>query len=106
MGLNQVNFFPNLPQALTSVYAEEISEFYPGLVERNYLPFARYSDWGVQCFDANIQKDGNEYPIVTFDHEDDYDSPDTANNSFLEMFAEGNAHLDEWISNYRSKNGD
>jgi hypothetical protein len=45
------------------------------LIDKGYIPFAVWSDWGVLCFDTNIKNMDNEYPIVCWDHEhrDDFD---------------------------------
>jgi hypothetical protein len=40
------------------------------LIELGYIYFANFEDYGLLCFDANCLEDGNEYPIVFFDHED------------------------------------
>lgn len=39
------------------------------LIDKGYIPFADWSDWGLLCFDANKQAKDNEYPIVLWDHE-------------------------------------
>lgn len=44
------------------------------IIEKGFIPFADYSDWGVVCFDTNRMKD-NDCPIVMFDHETLYDEP-------------------------------
>jgi SMI1-KNR4 cell-wall len=44
---------------------------YPGefLIDKGYIPFADWSDWGLLCFNANKECEDNEYPIVLWDHE-------------------------------------
>ena len=39
------------------------------LIEKGYIPFADWSDWGLLCFDTNRNKENNNYPIVLWDHE-------------------------------------
>ena len=46
------------------------------LIERGYIYFADYSDWGIVCFDTNHQRPGdNDCPIVLIDHELLHDEP-------------------------------
>jgi len=39
------------------------------LIDKGYIPFAVWSDWGLLCFDTNKPAKENEYPIVLWDHE-------------------------------------
>jgi len=39
------------------------------LIEKGYLPFADYSDWGLLCFRVSEQNADREYPIYRWDHE-------------------------------------
>jgi hypothetical protein len=39
------------------------------LIDKGYIPFADWSDWGLLCFDTNKGNIDNEYPIVLWDHE-------------------------------------
>lgn len=40
------------------------------LIDKGYIPFANWSDWGLLCFDTNgNNNDDNNYPIVLWDHE-------------------------------------
>ena len=46
------------------------------LIERGYICFADYSDWGIVCFDTNHQRpEDNDCPIVLIDHELLYHEP-------------------------------
>jgi hypothetical protein len=38
------------------------------LIDKGYIPFANWSDWGLLCFDAT-KKNTDNYPIVLWDHE-------------------------------------
>jgi len=39
------------------------------LIEKGFMPFADWSDWGLLCFDTNRNKENSNYPIVLWDHE-------------------------------------
>jgi hypothetical protein len=39
------------------------------LIEKGYLPFAVYSDWGMICFDSNRNKVDYNSPVVLWEHE-------------------------------------
>lgn len=39
------------------------------LVDRGYIPFAKWSDWGALCFNTNINVEDYEYPVVLWDHD-------------------------------------
>lgn len=39
------------------------------LIDKGYMPFADWSDWGQLCFDTNSSASENEYPIVRWDHD-------------------------------------
>jgi hypothetical protein len=38
------------------------------LIDKGYIPFANWSDWGLLCFDTTKNNTDN-YPIVLWDHE-------------------------------------
>lgn len=40
------------------------------LIERGYIPFADWSDWGLLCFNVNSHFEENDYSIVLWDHDD------------------------------------
>jgi hypothetical protein len=102
LGGYRIGFFEHLPGSLELSFRKKIEEEYDGLLERHYLPFARFSDFGVLCFDATQNSANNEYPVVMLDHEDGYDVPDFYAADFLSMFQEFNEHLDDWIANNRT----
>ncbi|MFK8104001.1 MAG: SMI1/KNR4 family protein [Saprospiraceae bacterium] len=101
LGEYSIGFFKNLPNTIVNDTKEEIENCYWNLVERNYLPFASLSDYGVLCFDANHSNP--DYPIVSFDHEDEYDKPEIYASNFEAMFEEFETHLDDWIKSKREK---
>lgn len=39
------------------------------VIDKGYIPFADWSDWGLLCFDTNKPSADNEYPVVLWDHE-------------------------------------
>ena len=39
------------------------------LIEKGYLPFADYSDWGLLCFRVTEQNADGEYSVYRWDHE-------------------------------------
>ncbi|WP_276483444.1 SMI1/KNR4 family protein [Paraflavitalea pollutisoli] len=50
---------------------EMVFDGYPRefLIDKGYIPFADWSDWGLLCFDANKHVLDFNYPIVLWDHE-------------------------------------
>ena len=59
------------------------------LIDKGYIHFADYSDWGIVCFDTNEQRsDDYDCPIIMIDHELLFDNPvpkKTLYSSFAEM---------------------
>ncbi len=39
------------------------------LIDKGYMPFANYSDWGLWCFGLKEKNEVGEYPIYQWDHE-------------------------------------
>ena len=39
------------------------------LIDKGYIPFADWNDWGLLCFDTHKLSIDKEYPIVMWDHE-------------------------------------
>lgn len=52
------------------------------LIEKGYVPFAVWSDWGLLCFDTNRNKEDNNYPVVLWDHE----TADEVNDEYKDFF--------------------
>lgn len=50
---------------------EMIFDGYPRefLIDKGYIPFINWSDWGLLCFDTNRNQVDKNYPIVLWDHE-------------------------------------
>ncbi|MCD0475390.1 SMI1/KNR4 family protein [Flavobacterium sp. EDS] len=57
------------------------------LIEKGYIPFANWSDWGLLCFDSNRNKEDNNYPIVLWDHEK-ADEVEDVFNDFYNLISE------------------
>jgi hypothetical protein len=51
--------------------SEMIFNGYPRefLIDKGYIPFIHWSDWGLLCFDTNRNRVDKDYPIVLWDHE-------------------------------------
>lgn len=99
LGGYSICFFKNLPNTIVIDTKEEVENYYWSLIERNYLPFARLSDYGVLCFNAN---DSNpDYQVVSFKQEDEYGEPEIYALNFDAMFIEFEVHLDDWIKEKR-----
>ncbi|MFC6999511.1 SMI1/KNR4 family protein [Rufibacter roseus] len=103
LGEYGVSFFKSIPEKLVSDTKEEIEEYYWNLIERNYLPFAQLSDYGVVAFNANKESTENDYPIVTLTHEDEYEETEEYAANFEGMFKEFDSHLEDWIQTRKSK---
>ena len=54
------------------------------LIDKGYIPFADWSDWGLLCFDTNSPNLESEYPIVLWDH-DRYDEFRLFSEDFLSL---------------------
>jgi hypothetical protein len=91
------DFFNLLPGRLQKNYKEIIDTFYWTLLDRNYLPFANYGDWGVLCFNANISSSTYDYEIVILDHDDNYQNQKIYAINFLSMFGLFDKELDKTI---------
>ncbi|SHL72101.1 SMI1 / KNR4 family (SUKH-1) [Chitinophaga jiangningensis] len=39
------------------------------LIDKGYVHFADWSDWGALCFDTNRKTEDNNYPVVLWDHD-------------------------------------
>lgn len=54
------------------------------LIDRGYIPFADWYDWGMLCFDTNRPNEKDEYPIVLWDH-DRWDQYEAFSDNFYEL---------------------
>ncbi|MFB6456682.1 SMI1/KNR4 family protein [Chitinophaga sp. Hz27] len=68
------------------------------LIEKGFIPFADWSDWGALCFDTNRNQTNFNYPIVLWDHDSPDGVIDVAEN-FLELLVRLEKENDEmWNS--------
>lgn len=69
--ISEVSFCRHPVNTWRARLTEMIFDGYPTeyLIEKGYIPFADWSDWGLLCFDANRNQSDNNYPIVLWDHE-------------------------------------
>lgn len=69
--ISEVSFCSHPVNTWRAKLTEMIYEGYPPeyLIEKGYIPFADWSDWGLLCFDTNKNQSEKNYPIVLWDHE-------------------------------------
>ncbi|SDD89528.1 SMI1/KNR4 family protein [Pedobacter soli] len=69
--ISEVSFCRHPVNAWRAKLTEMIFDGYPTeyLIEKGYIPFADWSDWGLLCFDTNRNQADKNYPIVLWDHE-------------------------------------
>lgn len=56
------------------------------LIDKGYIPFANWSDWGLLCFDTNKSNANSEYSIVLWDH-DRYDKFESFSEDFQSLLS-------------------
>jgi hypothetical protein len=59
-------------------------------IDKGFIPFAVWSDWGLLCFDTTAGAANNDHPIVLWDH----DSPneiETVADNFVQLMIEMDA---------------
>ena len=52
------------------------------LIEKGFIPFAMWEDWGCLCFDTNRNNGDNNYPVVLWDHE----QPDKIEEKYITFY--------------------
>ncbi|MCL9806828.1 SMI1/KNR4 family protein [Flavobacterium amniphilum] len=69
--ISEVSFCSHPINIWRAKQTEMIFDGYPTefLIEKGFIPFAGWSDWGLLCFDANRNKEDHNYPIVLWDYE-------------------------------------
>ena len=69
--IGEVSIFPHPVEGWKSRITKAVFGGYPKelLIEKGYLPFADYSDWGLLCFRVTEQNADGEYPVYRWDHE-------------------------------------
>ncbi|SEO26956.1 SMI1-KNR4 cell-wall [Flavobacterium sp. CF108] len=83
--ISEVSFCRHPVNIWKASLSEMIFEDYPTefLIEKGYVPFARWSDWGLLCFDSNRNKENLNYPIVLWDHE----TEDQINDEYEDFYS-------------------
>lgn len=69
--ISEVSFCEHPINIWRASLTEMIFDGYPKefLIDKGYIPFANWSDWGMLCFDTNKNQNDKNYPIVLWDHE-------------------------------------
>ncbi|MBL7813880.1 MAG: SMI1/KNR4 family protein [Saprospiraceae bacterium] len=69
--ISEVTFTRHPVNSWRANQIKAIFKGYPNeyLIDKGFIPFADWSDWGLLCFDTNQKSEGNNYPIVLWDHE-------------------------------------
>lgn len=103
---HSVNLPHHLPDKELTLLQEYILEGLDPeyLIERNYIYFADFNDYGILCFDANEPEKNNEFKIVYIDHERLEDTHLYANNfrELLEADSEKGNRFIEKMNEYYS----
>jgi hypothetical protein len=70
--IGEVEIFPMPSHGWQLSISKGIYNSWPSkfLIDKGYLPFAMYSDWGLWCFNLNDKHEDGIYPIYLWDHED------------------------------------
>lgn len=69
--ISEISFCEHPVNSWRASLTEMIFDGYPKefLIDKGYIPFANWSDWGMLCFDTNKNQNDKNYPIVLWDHE-------------------------------------
>ena len=69
--ISEASFFEHPVNSWQASLIENIFNGYPKefLIDKGFVPFADWSDWGLLCFDTSKNKQNHNYPIVLWDHE-------------------------------------
>ena len=84
--IGDVSFCAHIINSWQKSLREMIFNGYPRefLVDKGFIPFANYSDWGLLCFNTAKKDSDNEYEIILWDHER-WDEVEFKYNNFTEM---------------------
>jgi hypothetical protein len=76
------------------------------LIERGFIYFADFNDYGLLCFDTNDHVEDYDYRIVYIDREDLYEVHPYANNfrELLEADSEKGTRFIEKLNDYYREN--
>jgi SMI1-KNR4 cell-wall len=71
LNIFDVSFSSHIINCWQNSLRKLIFEGYPRelLIDKGFVPFAMYSDWGLLCFNTAKKGKGNEYEIVLWDHD-------------------------------------
>jgi hypothetical protein len=69
--IGEVSVFTHPVNTWKSSITDEVFNGWPKefLIEKGYLPFANYSDWGLLCFRVTEPDADGEHPVYRWDHE-------------------------------------
>ena len=69
--IGQASFCSHPINAWRLSLSEMIYNGYPKefLIDKGYIPFANWSDWGLLCLNTNAKGNDYNYPVVLWDHE-------------------------------------
>lgn len=69
--INEASFCRHLEGSWQGSLKKMIFNGYPRkyLIDRGFIPFADWSDWGLLCFDTSRGFINADYPVVIWDHE-------------------------------------
>lgn len=69
--IGEVSIFAHPIETWKTSITDAVFGGYPKelLIEKGYLPFANYSDWGLLCFHIIEHNADGEYPVYRWDHE-------------------------------------
>lgn len=82
--MGEASLCPHPIHTWRAAQMEKIYEGYPTeyLIDKGYLPFADWSDWGLLCFDTNRNKEDHNYPVLLWDHDGANDVEDKYNDFY------------------------
>lgn len=69
LNVGDVHFFPHPTVGWRELLLRETLQNYGFLLERSFLPFAVFSDWGLWCFSVEEPDPNGEYSIHQWDHD-------------------------------------
>lgn len=69
--IGEISIFPHPVGTWKSSITQAVFGGYPKelLIQRGYLPFADYSDWGLLCFQVTEANADGEYAVYRWDHD-------------------------------------
>jgi SMI1-KNR4 cell-wall len=82
--ISEASFFKIPVNSWEKDLSDMILDAYPPefLIEKGFVPFADWEDWGLLCFDTTKESVDNNYPVVLWDHESPFETQIFANNFY------------------------